>query len=177
MGMHPHQSGYRPRIVEDALVLFTGHSFGSEPLNRTPRGDFVFSESAKTKTVPPKFSGPFPKNDARDIAELAMEVRRHGGVSDLRVHAAPARTEEVVSGRTQFANLRAQIDAAGLHDSNGRGFALVERCQPFPSRRAHDRAWGGRSGRQSIIAKIAHSGLPGSCAQAMPAPDASAALV
>ena len=159
------QSGYRPRIVEDALVLFTNRAFGNEPSMRNPHGDFIFSEDPKIKTVPPKFAGPFPKNGAGDIAAVAMDVRKHGGCPIFAFTPLLPRTEEVALWQDAFAKLRAGIDAAGLHD-------LMVEDSPLWSDAAlfhHDEHMTERGRKiwtDSIIAKLRDNGLPDSCREA-----------
>ena len=156
------QSGFSPHIVQDALVLFTDRSFGSEPLAQTPRGDFIFSEPSKFMTIPPKFDGPFPKNGADDIAKLAREVRRHGGCPIFVLTPLLPKSGEIALWQNEFTGLRREVDEAGLHN------IMVEDSPLWsdPTLFHHDEHMSER-GREvwsrSIIAKLQENGLPGNC--------------
>jgi hypothetical protein len=154
------QSGFRPRIIQDALVLFTDRSFGDETLPRTPRGDFIFSRSQKT--VPPKFQGPFPDNGADNMAKLASDVRRRGGCPIFVLTPLLPRSEELPLWQHEFTRLRQEMDEAGLHD-----IAVDETpLWSDPTLFHHDEHMSER-GREiwsrSVIAKLHENGLPGSC--------------
>jgi hypothetical protein len=156
------QTGFAPRIVEDALVLFTDRSFGDEPLARTPRGDFIFSDTPKT--IPPKFQAPFPKNGVDNMAKLAGDVRRRGGCPIFVLTPLLPRPEQISLWQNEFTALWRKIDDAGLHD-------IVVEDSPLwsdPTLFHHDehpsepgrKIWTG-----SVIAKLHEKGLPASCGQ------------
>ena len=156
------QSGFSPHIIQDALVLFTDRSFGYEALSRTPRGDFIFSEQPKFRTVPPKFNGPYPKNGADDIAKLAMDVRQRGGCPIFVLTPLLTESGESALWQNEFTRLWREIDEAGLHN------IMVEDSPLWsdPTLFHHDEHMSER-GREvwsrSIIAKLQESGLPGNC--------------
>jgi hypothetical protein len=156
------QSGYIPRIVNDALVLFTDRSFGDEHLARTPRGDFIFADAQKT--VPPSFQGPFPKNGADNMAKLAKEVRQRGACPIFVLAPILPKSEEIPLWQKEYASLWQQIDAAGLHDLVVADSTLWDDPALFhhdehPSERGRV-IWTG-----SVIAKMREKGLPASCGQ------------
>jgi hypothetical protein len=156
------QSGLRPHIIQDALVLFTDRPFGDEVLPRTPRGDFIFPEQPQFEMFRPKFSGPFPKNSADDMAKLAGDVRRRGGCPIFVLTPLLPEPEEIALWQNEFATLWREIDEAGLHD-------IVVEDSPLWSDRTlfhHDEHMSERGREvwsQSIIAKLQKNGLPGSC--------------
>jgi hypothetical protein len=143
-------------------VLFTDHPFGYEAIPRTPRGDFIFLEQPKFKTVPPKFDRPFPKNGADDIAKLAMDVRRRGGCPIFVLTPLLPESGEIALWQNELTRLWREIDEAGLHN------IMVEDSTLWsdPTLFDHDEHMSER-GREvwsrSIIAKLHENGLPGSC--------------
>ena len=156
------QNGYGPRIVHDALVLFTDRAFDEEPLERTPKGDLVFTEA--TKTFPPKFQGPFPKNGADTMAALAREVRGRGACPIFLLTPLLPKPEETPLWQNEYNKLWHEIDEAGLHD-------VVMEDSPLwrdPALFHHDEH-PNRRGREiwsaSVVAKLQMNGLPGTCGQ------------
>jgi hypothetical protein len=156
------QSGFRPRIVQDALVLFTDRAFGYEQLARTPRGDFIFPRKPEYAAFRPKFMGSFPKTGADNMAKFAADVHRHGGCPILVLTPLLPEQGEIALWQREYTRLWREIDAAGLHD-------IVVQDSPLWNDRSlfhHDEHMSER-GREvwtrSVIAKLHANGLPGSC--------------
>lgn len=156
------QSGFRPRIVQDALVLFTDRAFGYESQPRTPHGDYIFSGAPQYEQFRPKFTGQFPRNGVADMAKLAADVRQRGGCPIFVLTPLLPEPNDVPLWQNEFEKLWRQIDEAGLHD-------IVVEDSPLWSERTffhHDEHMSER-GREvwtrSIIAKLRRNGLPGSC--------------
>jgi hypothetical protein len=157
------QSGLRPHVVQDFLVLFADRSFGYyEALPRTPRGDFIFSGPPQFEHFYPKFIGPFPSSGAADMARLATDVRRHGGCPIFVLTPLLPNPRDISRWQNEFTKLWREIDEAGLHD------IVVENSPLWKDRTLfhHDEHMSER-GREiwtrSVIAKLQENGLPGSC--------------
>jgi hypothetical protein len=156
------QDGFRPRIVEDATVLFTGRSFGDEGYQRTLHGDFIFPNPPQFMVAPPKFAGPFPKNSADDMAKIAMDVRRHGGCPIFLLTPLFPEPGEIALWQDEYAKLWREIDEAGLHDIVVEDSPLWNERTDFhhdehPSEHGRE-IWSGM-----VLAKLQKNGLPGSC--------------
>jgi len=151
-----------PRIIQDALVLFTDRPFGYEADPRTPRGDWIFLEEPESETVPPKFSGPFPKNSAADLAELAMDVRRRGGCPIFVLTPILPEPEEIALWQNEYTRLWREIDEAGLHDVMVENSPLWSDSTLF-HHHEHMSERGREVWSRSIISKLRQNGLPASC--------------
>jgi len=156
------QSGFQPRILEDATILFTDRSFGEEQSTRSPRGDFVFPEPPQYEQFRPKFAGPFPENSAADMAKLAADVRRRGACPIFVLTPIWPETNEIPLWQKEYDKLWGKIDEAGLHNivvedsplwSDGMLFHHDEHMSE-PGREI----WTGM-----ILAKLQKNGLPASC--------------
>ena len=154
------QTGFKPHIVEDFLVLFTDRSFGDEKLTRTPRGDLIFENSPKPFAA--KFQGSFPSNGPDNMVKLASDVRQRGGCPIFVLAPLLPRPEEIPLWRNEFAKFWRAIIKAGLHD-------IVVDDLPLwndPALFHHDEHPSER-GRviwsRSVIAKLQERGLPDSC--------------
>jgi hypothetical protein len=156
------QSGFRPRILEDATILFTDNSFGDEQLTRSPRGDYVFPEKPQYAPFRAKFAGPFPENSAADMAKLAADVRRHGACPIFVLTPIWPESKEIPQWQKEYDKLWGKLDEAGLHNivvedsilwSDGMLFHHDEHMSE-PGREI----WTGM-----ILARLQKNGLPGSC--------------
>jgi hypothetical protein len=154
------QDGFQPHIVQDSLVLFTNQSFGEEATRRTARGDYVFEEP-QFQRFPGKFA-PFPQNSAQDMAEIAMDVRRHGGCPIFVLTPFLTDSKNLPLWQGEVTKLWRNIDEAGLND-------VVVEDSPIWNERTlfhHDDHMSER-GREiwtrMILAKLEKSGLPGRC--------------
>jgi hypothetical protein len=156
------QSGFRPRIVQDALVLFTGRAFGEEPLPQTARGDFIFPKVPQYAPFRARFAGPFPNNGVANIAQLAADIRRHGACPIFLLTPLLPEPEALSLWQNEVDKLWRHIDEAGLHD-------IVVQDSPLWTDRTlfhHDEHMSER-GREvwtrMVVAKLQENGLPGSC--------------
>ena len=156
------QEGLRPRIIQDALVLFTDRAFGYELLPRNSRGDFIFPRKPQFESFRPKYRGPFPKDGAGQMARLAADVRHHGACPIFVLTPILPEPGELALWQNEFTRLWQGIDQAGLRD-------LVVRDSPLWNDRTlfhHDQHMSER-GREiwtgSIIARLRANGLPGTC--------------
>jgi|SRR5579871_2289555 len=156
------QSGFAPRVAEDATILFTDLSFGDEEMKRTQRGDFVFPTPPQFEQFRPKFAGPFPANTAGDMAKLAADVRRHGACPIFLVTPIWPESKEIPLWQREYDKLWGKIDEAGLHNIVVEDSPLWEDGKLFH----HDEHMSER-GREiwtgMIIAKLQKNGLPASC--------------
>jgi hypothetical protein len=156
------QSGFQPRIVQDATILFTDRSFGEEKTTRTPRGDYIFEEKPVYEHFPPKFAGPFPANSAADMAKLAADVRRRGACPIFALTPLWPEAKEIPLWQKEFDNLWAKIDEAGLRNIVVEDSALWTDRMLFH----HDEHMS-EPGREiwtgMILAKLQKNGLPASC--------------
>ena len=156
------QSGFQPRIVEDATILFTGRSFGDEEMIRTPRGDFVFPVPPVFAPFRAKFAGPFPENSAGDMAKLAADVRRRGGCPIFVLTPLWADSKDIPLWQKEYDKLWGKIDEAGLHN-------IVVQDSPLwnDGKLFHHDEHMTEQGREiwtgMILAKLKENELPGSC--------------
>ena len=118
------QSGLRPRIVQDALVLFTDRAFGYELLPRTPRGDLIFPGKPQYAAFRPKFIGSFPRNGADNMAKFAADVHRHRACPIFVLTPLLPERGEISLWQREFTRLWREIDEAGLHDIVVQDFPL-----------------------------------------------------
>ncbi len=158
------QSGLRPHIIQHALVLFTDRPFGYEADPRTPRGDWIFSEQPTMEAVPPRFYGPFPKDSAEDLAELAKDVRRRGGCPIFVLVPLLPESGEIALWQSEFTKLWREIDEAGLHDVTVENSPLWSDAALF-HHNEHMSEVGREVWSRSVVSKLHENGLPGSCRQ------------
>ena len=159
------QGGRRPRFIEDAMVLFTDRAFGYETSPRSSRGDFIFPEDSPLQSIPRAFTGPFPKNTASDLAELAEVARRDGLCPIIALTPLLPQPEEHALWQSEFDELYQELGRAGLRDIVVQGAQLWSDPSLFhhhehPSERGRE-IWS-----QSVIAKLQEGTLPEGCARA-----------